>query len=62
VFRAPTDPPLSSATGQGAFGCAGCVPDTVNGARCVRDLYEQADDKTGAGFGGRGVKRGSNVM
>lgn len=47
VFRAPTDPPLSSPTGMGSFGCEGCVPDGVNGAKTVRDLYELARDTTG---------------
>ncbi|GLI71346.1 hypothetical protein VaNZ11_016508 [Volvox africanus] len=47
VFRSPTDPPLSSIAGFGSFGCEGCVPDNVNGARFVRDLYELAHDTTG---------------
>ncbi|GFR42957.1 hypothetical protein Agub_g3954, partial [Astrephomene gubernaculifera] len=47
VFRSPGDPPLASSTGHGSFGCEGCVPDTVNGVRCVRDLYEMAQDTTG---------------
>mmetsp|Transcript_43048 Transcript_43048/g.93737 ORF Transcript_43048/g.93737 Transcript_43048/m.93737 type:complete len:350 (+) Transcript_43048:51-1100(+) len=44
VFRSPDDPPVSSAAGHGSFSCAGCIPDTVNGAKCVRDLYELAND------------------
>ncbi|PNH11720.1 hypothetical protein TSOC_001418 [Tetrabaena socialis] len=47
VFREPTDPPIPSATGHGSFGCEGCTPDTVNGAKFVRDLYEKAKDTTG---------------
>jgi putative glutathione S-transferase len=48
AFVAPGDPPLSSSTGYGSFPCDGrCVPDTVNGARFVRDLYELAGDATG---------------
>ncbi|KAG2483117.1 hypothetical protein HYH03_018007 [Edaphochlamys debaryana] len=47
AFRAPTDPPLSSSTGHGSFGCEGCVPDEINGAKFVRDLYDMAHDTTG---------------
>lgn len=28
AFAAPSDPPLSSATGHGSFPCDGCIPDT----------------------------------
>jgi len=44
VFANPTDPPLTSSTGHGSFDCAGCIPDTVNGSKFVRDLYEKAMD------------------
>jgi len=47
TFKAPTDPPLSSSTGHGSFPCDGCVPDPINGAKFVRDLYELAHDTTG---------------
>lgn len=47
AFRDPSDPPLSSATGYGSFSCAGCVPDTINGAKFVRDLYDLAHDTAG---------------
>jgi len=50
TFRDPADPPLSSSTGHGSFDCSGCIPDTVNGAKFVRDLYEKA-----AGEGYEGV-------
>ena len=43
----PSDPPLSSPSGHGSFDCEACVPDTVNHATFVRDLYEMAKDKTG---------------
>jgi hypothetical protein len=33
--------------GYGSFDCVGCIPDTVNHTKFVRDLYEMADDKTG---------------
>ncbi|PNG99750.1 Glutathione S-transferase omega-like 2 [Tetrabaena socialis] len=47
AFRDPSDPPLASSTGFGSFPGDGCVPDTVNGAKFVRDLYEKAADTTG---------------
>jgi hypothetical protein len=34
--------------GFGSFGCEGCIPDGVNGAKFVRDLYELANDTGGA--------------
>lgn len=36
-----------AASGYGSFGCGGCIPDTVNGAKFVRDLYELANDTGG---------------
>eukprot|EP00882_Tetradesmus_deserticola_P020819 GHRQ01022502.1.p1 GENE.GHRQ01022502.1~~GHRQ01022502.1.p1 ORF type:complete len:370 (+),score=125.81 GHRQ01022502.1:119-1228(+) len=47
AFVSPDDPPLTSSTSHGSFSCADCVPDTVNGARFVRDLYDKAHDTTG---------------
>lgn len=44
VFRSPDDPPLTQYAGHGSFPCVDCVPDTVNGVACVRDLYEKAND------------------
>ena len=46
-FAAPTDPPVSNSEGQGYFDCEGCVPDTVEGVKFVRDLYEIAEDTNG---------------
>lgn len=43
-FRAPTDEPVSNLEGFGKYSCEGCVPDTVNNARFVRDLYELVPD------------------
>ena len=31
---------MSSPTGHGSFPCTGCIPDTINGAKFVRDLYD----------------------
>ncbi|PSC67156.1 Glutathionyl-hydroquinone reductase [Micractinium conductrix] len=47
AFASPGDPPLSSSTGQGSFDCADCIPDTVNGAKFVRDLYALSHDTSG---------------
>eukprot|EP00955_Chlamydomonas_euryale_P003263 35110-Chlamydomonas_euryale.AAC.1 len=45
-----------TAAGFGAFSCAGCIPDSINGVKYVRDLYEKAGDTLGtrrwAGTGG----------
>ena len=47
VFRTPTDPPLTAVTGRGKFDCEGCIPDWVNGAKTVRQLYQLARDTDG---------------
>lgn len=33
--------------GYGEFTTDGCIPDTVNGAKYVRDLYEKVNDTAG---------------
>ena len=47
VFRSEGDEPLPTRTGHGAFMPSGLVPDTVNGARDVRELYERSNDQKG---------------
>jgi putative glutathione S-transferase len=47
VFVEPTHPPLIGPTGHGSFSCDDCIPDDINGAKFVRDLYEKSKDKTG---------------
>uniref|UniRef100_A0A7S3XM83 GST C-terminal domain-containing protein n=1 Tax=Heterosigma akashiwo TaxID=2829 RepID=A0A7S3XM83_HETAK len=48
AFAAPGDPPLAPlAPGGRPVPCEGCVPDAVNGAKFVRDLYEKANDSLG---------------
>ncbi|GAB4823936.1 hypothetical protein N2152v2_010982 [Parachlorella kessleri] len=47
TFRSPGDPPLSSSTGFGSFGCEDCIPDTLNDTKFVRDLYQLANDTGG---------------
>ncbi len=37
----------NDATGYGEFPTTDCIPDTVNGAKFVRDLYEKVDDNAG---------------
>lgn len=47
TFAAPGDSPLQNQTGHGSFGTEDCIPDSVNNAKFVRDLYELAKDTTG---------------
>lgn len=47
VFRGPDDEPLQTPRGCGSFAPGGLVPNTVNGARTVRELYELSDDTAG---------------
>lgn len=47
-FKSPGDDPATNSLGHGSFDCDNAlVPDTVNGAKTIRDLYEMANDKTG---------------
>jgi len=47
-FRNPGDDPVPNALGHGSFECDDAlIPDTINGAKTVRDLYELANDQTG---------------
>jgi len=47
-FRSPGDDPVPNSLGYGSNECDDAlIPDTVNGAKTIRDLYELADDKTG---------------
>jgi putative glutathione S-transferase len=43
VFKSENDPPVSNSTGFGSFDCEGCIPDTINSAKTLRDLYEMVD-------------------
>lgn len=47
TFRSPTDSPVVQTSGHGSFACTDCVPDDVNNARFIRDLYEMANDTHG---------------
>jgi len=48
LFKNPDDKPLTNALGHGNFDCDDAlIPDTINGAKTIRDLYELANDQTG---------------
>mmetsp|Transcript_18494 Transcript_18494/g.19259 ORF Transcript_18494/g.19259 Transcript_18494/m.19259 type:complete len:355 (+) Transcript_18494:66-1130(+) len=44
VFRDSNDPPLVAPSGFGSFPGNGCIPDSINGAKTVRDLYDLVGD------------------
>jgi len=47
-FKSPGDEPVPNSLGHGSNECDdACVPDSVNGAKTIRDLYEMANDNTG---------------
>ena len=47
-FRAQGDAPVANSLGHGSFECdAALIPDTVNGFKTLRDLYESAGDTAG---------------
>lgn len=47
-FCAPGDEPVSNQLGHGSFECDDAlIPDTVNGCKTIRELYEMAGDVTG---------------
>eukprot|EP00467_Chlorarachnion_reptans_P015497 CAMPEP_0114504250 /NCGR_PEP_ID=MMETSP0109-20121206/10105_1 /TAXON_ID=29199 /ORGANISM="Chlorarachnion reptans, Strain CCCM449" /LENGTH=395 /DNA_ID=CAMNT_0001682381 /DNA_START=56 /DNA_END=1243 /DNA_ORIENTATION=+ len=59
IFKDPSDPPLTPLAGVGSIPCDGCIPDSVNGAKTIRELYElaaQNDLKAGRGDGNPGHK------
>ena len=47
TFAAEGDPPFKSVEGFGQFDTKGCIPDTVNGAKTVRELYDKVNDTSG---------------
>lgn len=47
VFRDPSDEPMVPVSGYGSVPCDGTVPDSVNNARCIRDLYDLVQDTGG---------------
>ncbi|KAL3893053.1 MAG: hypothetical protein SGPRY_014520 [Prymnesium sp.] len=47
-FRNPGDPPVPNSLGYGSFDCDDAlVPDSLNGCKTIRDLYELANDEIG---------------
>lgn len=47
VFRNTTDEPVVPVSGYGSIACDGVVPDNINGARSIRELYELSNDTSG---------------
>ncbi|GMH45297.1 hypothetical protein BSKO_13254 [Bryopsis sp. KO-2023] len=47
TFASPGDPPFSNSNGYGSFPADDCIPDSINGSKFVRDLYELAKDTAG---------------
>lgn len=48
TFAKPGDPPFANPIGHGSLPCDdGCIPDTVNHSKNVRELYEKAEDTNG---------------
>ena len=45
VFRKEGDPPVKNVKEMGSFPCKDVVPDTVNNAQTLRELYELSEDK-----------------
>ncbi len=54
VFKNPDDEPLHNSIGYGNFSCKDCIPDTVNNAKTIRELYEMS--------GGEGQKYSVPVL
>jgi putative glutathione S-transferase len=47
-FRAPGDDPVTNSEGHGSFECDDAlIPDTVNGCKTVREIYDIAGDEFG---------------
>lgn len=47
-FRSPGDDPVPNSLGHGSNECDDAlIPDSVNGAKTIRDLYDMAGDTTG---------------
>jgi putative glutathione S-transferase len=38
---------VSTPNGFGSLSCKGCIPDTINNASTIRELYEMAGDTLG---------------
>jgi len=47
TFKDPSDPPGPNLKGLGSFDNEGCIPDPINNAKFVRDLYELSKDTNG---------------
>lgn len=40
VFKNDTDEPIPNFEGKGSFSCKGCIPDFVNNAKTIREIYD----------------------
>jgi hypothetical protein len=47
TFASPDDPPFKNPNGFGSFPATDCIPDTVNNAKFIRDLYEMTGQDPG---------------
>jgi len=47
VFKKEGDAPLANLNGFGSFPCKDVIPDTVNNAKSMRELYELSKDTAG---------------
>ena len=47
VFRDPTDENVVPVTGYGSIPCDDVIPDFINGAKSIRDLYDLSEDTSG---------------
>ena len=47
AFASPDDEPYPNPNGHGSFAPTDVIPDTVNGAKFVRDLYELTGNDPG---------------
>lgn len=47
VFRDPSDENVVPVSGHGSIPCHGTIPDSINNARSVRDLYDLSNDTSG---------------
>jgi len=47
TFCSPEDEPFTATNGYGSFKGYDCIPDTLNNAKYLRDLYELSEDISG---------------
>jgi hypothetical protein len=57
TFASQEDPPFTNLNGFGSFPPTDCIPDTVNHAKFIRDLYEMTGQDPGVRFLRDGSRR-----